>query len=196
MTRMIAFYYDFMSPYSYLAATQLPALAKRTAATVEFIPVDALSIMALVGNTPTTLRSRAKGIYATADLRRWAKRYGITFTPNAHFRNIDGKRLLAGAAVAAELGEIKAYNRVIFEAIWAKAAALANEAEISGILHDGGVSMIDSILRGLEKGLETIEANVRAAAAAGVFGVPSFLAEGQLFFGNDRLSFLEEALVG
>ena len=194
MSRPITFYFDFRSPYSYLASTQLPALAARTGSEVTYTPIDVLEVMKLVGNSPTTITSAVKGRYAGADLRRWAARYGAPFGRNPNIGAADAVGLLAGAAAAAALGEAPAYTTAVFTAAWAGTAPLAADAELAVVLADGGVKQVAAILAGREAGRATVAANVKAAAEAGVFGAPSFITGGELFFGNDRLDFLAEAL--
>src|SRR5258708_4962214 len=115
MRKIVKFYYDYFSPYSYLALTQLPRLLDRCGAGVEYGPIHVLTLMGVVGNRPTTIECKAKGVYARADLQRWARTYGVPFAANPNMRGIDGRRLLDGAAAAAALGEIEAYDRAVFE---------------------------------------------------------------------------------
>jgi 2-hydroxychromene-2-carboxylate isomerase len=84
----VQFYFDYRSPYSYLAQSQLGDLA------LEIHPFDVLDVMKRVNNTPTTITCAAKNRYAGADLGRWAARYGIPFAPNPQMRTLDGRRLL------------------------------------------------------------------------------------------------------
>jgi 2-hydroxychromene-2-carboxylate isomerase len=101
MRKIVTFYYDYFSPYSYLALTQLPRLLDRCGARVEYAPIHVLTLMGVVGNRPTTIECKAKGVYARADLQRWARMYGVPFAANPNMRGIDGRRLLDGAAAAA-----------------------------------------------------------------------------------------------
>jgi 2-hydroxychromene-2-carboxylate isomerase len=78
--------------------------------------------------------------------------------------------------------------------MWAKPAPTTDEVQFSQILKDGGVSQVKAILAGLAAGRAKIDANIEDAAKAGVFGAPSFVVDGELYFGNDRLIFLEQAL--
>jgi 2-hydroxychromene-2-carboxylate isomerase len=194
MARTIKFYFDFLSPYSYLALTQLDALTARTGSHIEFTPISVLAVMKLTDNSPTTILSKVKGAYAMADIARWVRRYGVPFGRDRSQRKIDDERLLAGAAIAGELGEIEAYTRAVFGAVWGDGPAIADDGVLAQVLGAGGVSQVDAVLAERERGAAIIEANGKAAAEAGVFGTPSFIVDGELFFGNDRLNFLEEAL--
>lgn len=194
MARTINFYYDFLSPYSYLAATQLPKLAQRTGASIAYKPIDALELMQRVGNAPTTLLCESKGRYARLDLGRWAARYGVPFSPNPNLRSIDGRALLLGAVVASSLGETRAYNQAIFQGIWVHQAAFADDTETLAILERAGFDHGEAVLTGRDQASESLNSFISEAVQAGVFGAPSFKLEEELFFGNDRLAFLEEAL--
>jgi 2-hydroxychromene-2-carboxylate isomerase len=188
------FYFDFASPYSYLASTQLKALAKRADANVEYVPISVLEVMKLVDNTPTTIISKAKGAYAMADIGRWVTRYQIPFSTDRAQRKVDNERLLAGAAIAVEAGEAAAYADAVYQGVWGAGPVLADDATLGEVLRKAGLGCIEAILAGRERGEAIIAANVKAAAETGVFGAPSFTVDGQLYFGNDRLGFLEEAL--
>jgi 2-hydroxychromene-2-carboxylate isomerase len=77
MSKQLEYFFDFRSPYSYLAHSQLTGLG------VEIIlrPMNVLTVMKSVGNTPTTIECAAKGRYARVDLARWAQRYGMPLQP-------------------------------------------------------------------------------------------------------------------
>jgi 2-hydroxychromene-2-carboxylate isomerase len=194
MSRLIEFHYDFLSPYSYLAFTRLPALAERWQAEIVYRPIEVLKVMAAVGNAPTTVLCPAKGRYATADLARWAQSYGVAFNRNPHHRRIDGGALLQGAVLATRDGRAAQYAGAIFKAMWVDQAAFADDAEIARILAEAGFPDGESLVANRREAQPELDALNAAAAAAGIFGVPSFTLNGELFFGNDRLDFLEAAL--
>jgi len=182
------FFYDFRSPYSYLASTQLSALPGE----FEWRPIDVLELMKQVGNVPTTVICKPKQAYARADLGRWAALYGAPLSPNPAMGEVDGPRLLRAALAAERLGQGEAAARRLFAAMWAGDAPLGTTQEVAASLADLGVT--PELIEAPERAAE-LEANVAAAVAAGVFGAPSFVTEGGLlFFGNDRLDFLRRAL--
>jgi 2-hydroxychromene-2-carboxylate isomerase len=92
MTRTIEFYFDFPSPYSYLAHTQLPKIAAEHGATVTYHPFRILELMTIVGNRPTTIECKNKGKYAGVDLQRWTKRYNVDFSRNPHSKVVRLRR--------------------------------------------------------------------------------------------------------
>jgi 2-hydroxychromene-2-carboxylate isomerase len=196
MARTVQFYFDFISPYSYLAFTQLPRLRQQYGVDIEYVPIGVLALMAEVGNRPTTVECAAKGRYARIDLARWSQAYRVAFTPNPHFRRIDSRALLDGAASAIELGEGEGYVRAVFDGVWVRQAVFADDTELGRLLETASVHQVAQILSRRSSAHVMVDNNVAAAVAAGVFGVPSFICGSELYFGNARLSFLEQALAG
>ena len=84
MPQQVDFFFDFVSPYTYLAQTQLPALKTRTGATFRLWPMHLLNLMKQVGNSPTTVLCANKMKYAGTDIGRWVSRYGVPFQFNPH----------------------------------------------------------------------------------------------------------------
>lgn len=194
MARTIKFYYDFLSPYSYLASLQLPAIAQRHDCTIEYMPISVLRLMEKVGNQPTTILCEAKLSYALQDLGRWAQKYQVAITPNPHLNTIDVEPLLLGAIAADDARLTEAYNKAVFEAYWVEQAAFRDLSELKSILENAKFPGAQELLE-LSSGLEDrLDANIASAVADGVFGVPSFVCNAGLFFGNDRLEFLEQEL--
>ncbi|MEM6581432.1 MAG: 2-hydroxychromene-2-carboxylate isomerase [Pseudomonadota bacterium] len=194
MARSIKFYYDFLSPYSYLASLQLPAIALRHDCTIDYLPISVLRLMEKVGNQPTTILCEAKLSYALQDLGRWAQKYEVAITPNPHLNTIDVEPLLRGAIAADDAGLTEAYNKAVFEAYWVEQAAFRDLSELKSILENAQFPGAQELLE-LSSGLEDrLHANIASAVADGVFGVPSFVCDSGLFFGNDRLDFLEQEL--
>ncbi|MBA4011366.1 MAG: 2-hydroxychromene-2-carboxylate isomerase [Phenylobacterium sp.] len=182
------FFFDFRSPYSYLASTQLDSLP----GTFDWRPFDVLELMKRVGNVPTSVICKPKQAYARQDLGRWAALYRAQLSPNPGMSGVDGPRLLHAALAARSLGHGEEAGRRLFRAMWAGDAPLATSDDVAALLADLGVTaaMIDAPERATE-----LEAGTAAAVEAGVFGAPSFVTEGGLlFFGNDRLDFLRRAL--
>src|SRR5437868_4561480 len=96
----IEFHFDYRSPYSYLAFTQLPGLG----AEVSLHPFDIRDLMKRVENVPTSVVCAPKNRYIRADLARWARRYGVDFTRHPQVTTIDGRRLLRATLAAGRRG--------------------------------------------------------------------------------------------
>jgi len=195
MTRAIEFYFDFPSPYSYLAHTQLPKIAAEHGATVTYHPFRILELMTIVGNRPTTIECKNKGKYAGVDLQRWTKRYNVAFSRNPHSKSFDYAELDRAVLVAIEDGRGAEYATAVFTAIWGKPVDLSRRAVLSEVLEKAGFNAPQLIQRASHAGIVAkLEAETRAAAERGVFGAPTMFVGQHMFFGNDRLDFVAEAL--
>jgi 2-hydroxychromene-2-carboxylate isomerase len=195
MTRTIEFYFDFPSPYSYLAHTQLPKIAAEHGATVTYHPFRILELMTIVSNRPTTIECKNKGKYAGVDLQRWTKRYNVDFSRNPHSKSFDYAELDRAALVAIGDGRGAEYVTAVFTAIWGKPVDLSQRAVLSEVLEKAGLNAPQLIQRASHAGIVAkLEAETKAAAERGVFGAPTMFVGQHMFFGNDRLDFVADAL--
>jgi 2-hydroxychromene-2-carboxylate isomerase len=186
----IDFHFDFRSPYSFLAFTQLAGLG----ATVHLKPMDVLAVMNIVGNVPTTIVCKAKNRYAHADLGRWSARLGVPLTPNPAMSAIDGRLLLRAALAAIDEGVGWQATDLLFKAMWRDPSDLS--AAGIGALFDGAGLAGGRIVAAAEHEASgaALDTASRAAADLGVFGAPTIAVGGDLYFGNDRLDFVRERL--
>lgn len=186
----VAFHFDYRSPYSYLAMTQIGDIE------LSLHPFDVIDVMNRVGNTPTTITCKVKGEYAGKDLARWTRRYGVPFSRNPAMRDINGQRLLRATLAIPDGPERRKAVEALFKAMWAEPAPLGRPAEIAALLESAGVAGAAALAERMDGDeLETaLDAANAVAAERGVFGSPSFFAGNEMFFGNDRLEFLREAL--
>ncbi|UVO38277.1 2-hydroxychromene-2-carboxylate isomerase [Bradyrhizobium arachidis] len=194
MTKQIEFYFDFGSPYSYLAQTQLKKLAADTQATIVYMPINVLDLMKATGNTPTTIECKAKRKYAKSDLQRWVKKYGVGWEPNQNFRHIDLNFLLRGAIAAIKLGVGAEFISKVFTGLYAQVLDLGNVEILKDFLKKNELPA-DRILELMaqEEISDELKARNKAAGEAGLFGTPTFRIGEEIYFGNDRLPFVEAA---
>jgi len=195
--KIVDLYFDFMSPFAYLAASQLPRLAAKYEGRARFDlhAIDLIAARFKAGNNgPFNRDQPAKMKALMMDLNRWAKRYGVPFV---FPKGLDTKRLNRGWIVAAARGRGDAFVQAAFDAVWGRGGDPAStelHAEVAracGLAPEELVTAIDSA--------EIVGAYDReneAAQARGVFGVPIFLVDEQIYWGNDRIEFLEEYLDG
>ena len=195
MTRTIDFYFDFPSPYAYLAHTQLPRIASEHGATVSYHPFRILELMKIVGNRPTTIECKNKGKYAGADLQRWTRRYKVDFARNPHSRSFDFAELGRGTLVAIEDGRGAEYVTAVFAAIWGKPEDLSQRSVLVDVLKRAGFDAQRLLERAsADTIVDQLEAETKAAAERGVFGAPTMFVGDEMYFGNDRFDFVVEAL--
>jgi 2-hydroxychromene-2-carboxylate isomerase len=197
MTRTVECFFDVGSPASYLAASQLPALAAAEGATLVWRPMLLGGVFKATGNASPVLVP-AKGRWMGADMARFARRYGVPFRFNPHFP-INTLTLMRGAA-GLQLRQpalFAAYVDAVFQALWVQPRNLGEPAEVAALVSALGLApeafmalVADSEVKA------ALVAHTEEAVARGVFGAPSFFVGGELFFGQDRLDFVREALAG
>ena len=193
MAQQVEFFFDYGSPFSYLADTQLAALERRTRATIVYRPMLLGAVLKETGNaSPITVP--AKGRYMGVELHRWAKRYGVPFAANKFFP-INTMRLMRGAVAAQHAECFAEYHRAIYPAFWVDSANLGEPEVIRAVLDKAGLNA-DLILTRIEEPdvKEQLRLNTEEAVRRGVFGAPTFFVGEEMFWGNDRLMFVEEAL--
>jgi 2-hydroxychromene-2-carboxylate isomerase len=193
MAKQVEFFFDYGSPFSYLADTQLEALAKRTGAQIVYRPVLLGAIFKETANS-SPISVPAKRTYVGIELQRWAERYGVPFQVNQHFP-FNTLRLMRGAIVAQQLGVFAAYHRVIFPAFWAEGTDLRDPAVFREVLSRRGLDA-DAIAAAIQEPAvkDRLRENTDEAVRRGAFGAPTFFVGEEMFWGNDRLDFVEEAL--
>jgi 2-hydroxychromene-2-carboxylate isomerase len=186
------FYYDIVCPYAYLASTQIEAMAARAGAEIEWVPVLLGGIFRAIGqeDVPARAMPPAKQHLNLLDMKRYADYYGVPLQlhPRHPLRSVEAMRLLHTVAGEARVALTKALYRAHF----------VENRDISdrAVLREyGDISRLDS-----PDIKDALRAATTAAVDDGAFGVPSFVVEQQgrrfLFWGQDRLFFVEKALGG
>jgi 2-hydroxychromene-2-carboxylate isomerase len=198
MQRTVAFYFGIGSRYSYLASTQIERLEADTGCRVLWRPVYGTDLMAARGMDPfrgTAPSGQYEAAYRTIDATRWARFYGVPYVEPAWAEH--PWRGYALAAVAAgRLGNGAAYSHALFAAIFADGSGPLDDAGLAGLARFAGLPG-DRLLADLADPQTEADHrhNIEAALAAGVFGVPSFVVDGEMFWGNDRLVLLRHHLL-
>jgi 2-hydroxychromene-2-carboxylate isomerase len=195
MNKSVEFLFDVGSPYSYLAYHQLPKIAEAQGAQIVWTPVLLGGIFQATGNkSPATVP--AKGAYMNVDLQRWAKAFGVRFQMNPDFP-INTLPLMRGAVAMQMRGEdeFHRYLHAVFSAMFEKPRNLNLPAEIGAVLAEAGFDPTQFMaLIGDQPVKDHLKDNTTSAVARGVFGAPTFFVGEDMFWGQDRLEFVEEAL--
>lgn len=187
----IDFYFDYRSPYSFLALSQV----RKMDVEIVFRPLELGDLMVRVGNVPTSLTCEAKGRYVMTDLGRWTAHYGVGLNRHPQASEIDASRLLRATLVAGQLGAMSKAVDTIFHAFWSVPAPLTTVTEIATLLSAAGFDAGE-----LERRMDSpatqalLEQATAEAASRGVFGVPTLFVGDEMFFGNDRLHFVQDHL--
>jgi len=195
MARTLEFYYDYGSPYSYLADTQVEAIAKRSGATLVRKPMLLGGVFKATGNaSPMTVELKSK--WSAFDMPMWAKHYGVPFARNPYFP-VNTLALMRGAAAAQIDGLFERYHPAIYKAMWVDGRNLNDIAEVAKVLTAAGLDAQRFGSRIQDQDVkDRLKATTDEAVARGVFGAPTSFVGDMMFFGNDRLPFVEMALKG
>lgn len=195
MTRTLEFYYDYGSPYSYLADTQVAAIAKRAGATLVRKPMLLGGVFKATGNSsPAALAQKSR--WSAFDMPMWARHYGVPFQRNPFFP-VNTLALMRGAAAAQIDGLFERYHPAIYKAMWVDGRNLNDIAEVAEVLTAAGLDARQFGTRIQDQDAkDRLKATTDEAVARGVFGAPTSFVGDMMFFGNDRLPFVEMALKG
>ena len=195
MSKTVEFLFDVGSPYTYLAYHQLPKLALAQEAEIIWTPVLLGGIFQATGNK-SPAEVPAKGRYSNVDLQRWAKAYGVTINMNPNFP-INTLVLMRGAVAMQMRGEesFHRYLRAIFSAMFEHPRNLNDPAEIGAVLAEAGFDPMQFMtLIGDQSVKDRLKDNTASAVARGAFGVPTFFVGEDMFWGQDRLQFVADAM--
>lgn len=193
MTGRVEFYYDYGSPAAYLAWTQMPALATRAGAELVRRPILLGGVFKATGNR-SPMSVAAKGTWMARDLARFAERYGVPFTINPNFI-VNTLAIMRGALVAANAGVLDRHDDAMFHAMWVEGRDMSDPAAIADVLSAAGLD-VETYRAGIQDDAikQALIAATTDAVDRGIFGTPSFFVDDELFFGQDRLDFVEAAL--
>ena len=193
--RRVEFFFDFGSPTSYLAYTQLPRIAMECRAEILWRPILLGGVFKATGNqSPVTIP--AKGKWMFGDMAQWARRYGVTLAMNPHFP-VNTLTLMRGATglQMREPDRFLRYVDTMFRAMWEKPCNLGDPAVLAATLQAAGFdpAAFMAVAGDVEVKAKLIAAT-EEAVARGVFGAPTMFVGRQMYFGQDRLEFVREAL--
>ena len=193
--KTVEFFFDFGSPTSYLAWTQLPGICAANGATLVYRPMLLGGVFQATGNaSPVTVP--AKGKYMLADLARFARRYGVPMQFNPHFP-INTLVLMRGAGgVQLRLPQrFDDYVTAMYRAMWVEARNMGDPTVVAEALARAGFDAQAMLgLTGDPEVKEGLRKNTEEAVRRGAFGAPTMFVGEQMFFGQDRLDFVRETL--
>ena len=184
--KSIDFYYDYGSPTAYLAWTQLKDLDKESYK-VKYCPVLLGGIFKATENkAPGLVIPKAK--WMMEDIKMHAEKYDVKFVMNDAFP-VNTLYLMRGAIFAQENNMLEKYNEAMFNAMWASNTNLSDPKNIIATLENYDFNSKDFLEAAEKQDIKDELKNLTAKAVElGLFGVPSFIVDGRLFFGQDRMS--------
>ena len=195
----VEFFYDLVSPYSYLAYGRAVEVCAERGAELMLRPMLLGALHNAVG-LQSPIEIKPKGRYQLKDIHRWAEYYGIPlrFPEPFPFRTL---KTMRAAVFCGEHGLLEPFTREAFALYWTEGGAPKGVEEAD---EDGPVSEVarrigldaEELLAGASapENKETLKAATAEAVERGAFGAPTFFVDGDMFWGNDRLHFVEAAL--
>lgn len=195
MSQAIEFYFDVGSPAAYLAWTQLPQIARAAGVEVEYRPMLLGGVFQATGNH-SPMDVPAKGQYLVDDLQRFARRYGVPFRQNPHFpiHTLTLMRMVLGLQLRDEPRMVPFVDAVV-RALWVDGLNLNDPATVDQVLRQAGFDPEHLLALAADPAVkDQLKVATQEAVARGVFGAPTFFVHGQMFWGQDRLDFVKEAL--
>ena len=197
MSQRIDYYFAPNSPWTYLGHERFVRLAREAAATVRVLPVDLGEVFPVSGGLPLPKRAPQRQAYRLVELRRFSQHLGLPLNLQPKYfpvRADDAARLIV--AVDRQDGADAALGLAgaVLAAVWVQERDIADEATLAALLQEQGLPA-GRLAQSQEPATQAFyQANTREAIEAGVFGSPSYVVDGEIFWGQDRLDFLARRL--
>lgn len=191
--KQIDFYFDFLSPFAYLARHRLVQIAEKHGVSVAYKPIDLAKAKLAIGNNgPTNRELPVKLAYLMTDLQRWAERYDI---PLQVVKNHNSRLLNIGTFFAKGGAEAGRYVEAAYRLTWGEGGAPDDEALHRRLAREMGWNETEFLAFLQSPEAATLyEESTQAAIAKHVFGVPMTMIGEDMWWGNDRLMFVDEYL--
>jgi 2-hydroxychromene-2-carboxylate isomerase len=198
MPAVVDYYFSVGSPWTYLGHTRFSALLARYGAKVNVKPVDYGRIFPVSGGLPLKQRAPQRQAYRLVELARWRDRLGVPLTLEPKFfpfaadaaaRTVIAADVVRGAAAAMQLAH------ALMRGCWAEERNLGDAEVIAAIVREQGLDpgALAEVAVAADAQAK-YELYTEEAIARGVFGAPSYVIDGEIFWGQDRLEFVDARL--
>ena len=190
MSRPVDYFFTPQSPWAYLGHARFVELLRASRRAVRVLPVDYGRIFPLSGGLPLGQRAPQRQAYRLQELARWKAFLGVPL--NTHPRYFPADATLAACVIAAAPADARlALAGDFMRAVWVEEANIADPATVAAIAARHGIA---DAAAAAARGRPVYEANTQEAVARQVFGAPTYAYGDELFWGQDRLDFLDRAL--
>lgn len=198
MGRTVDYYFAPQSPWAYLGHQRLADIVQRTGATVRVMPIDLGGrVFPISGGLPLGQRAPQRLAYRLVELQRFSHHLNVPLNLKPKYFPVggdDAARLIIAADIAQGAAAAMAIAGAILAACWAQDRNMADDKVLAELLSEQGLPAQLMDASRSQAVQERYEACTQAAIDAGVFGAPSYGVDGELFWGQDRLDFVERAL--
>ena len=196
MPPAIDYYFSMVSPWAFIGHDVFMGIARRHWLAVTYKPVALGNVFSQTGGLPLAQRHPARQRYRMLELQRWRDKRGLAF--NLHPKHWPFDAMLADRLIIAHVasgGDPDAFMRRAFTAIWEEERDLGDPLVIAELAEAEGLdstSLLEMAQGDVTEALYAL--NLENAVAVGVFGSPGYVLDGEVFWGQDRLELLEDAL--
>ena len=198
MRKIIDYYLTVTSPWSYLGDIRVREIAARCGATLQHRPVNAGQIFSKTGGLPLKDRSAERQAYRLRELARWSERLKIELNLEPRFfpasSELADKVIIATKNAGIDPGLL---TNAFMRTVWVEEEDIADPEVVKTVINAQGLDAVTLMAAAQQQ--ETarmLAAHTEEAISRGVFGVPSYVTARDLFWGQDRLEFLESSLAG
>lgn len=197
MSREVDYYFSLSSPWSYLGHGEFCDVVRKHGLTVRYKPVKLSELFAQTGGLPLAKRHPARQNYRMLDLQRWREKRQVPMQMHPKFWPFDAT--LADCTIVALAMAGSPVERVLpraFAGVFEENKDLCDERVLGALLTEAGVDAAETLQQAKSAATVSIYAdNGHTAIGSGVFGAPSYVLDGEVFWGQDRIGFLDSALV-
>ena len=194
MAEKLIDYFDSMSsPWTYLGHLRFMNLAHRFGLTIRHKPMDLLKVWSVSGGLPLKQRARQRQAYRHQELRRWSELLGLPCNLEPAHHPVADRRACYMVIAAMQRGlDWSALSNAILRAVWVEDRDIADHATLIAIANENSMDG-QALLAATEDTAVQAEyqSNTEEAIRIGVFGAPTYVFDGELFWGQDRLQLLE-----
>jgi 2-hydroxychromene-2-carboxylate isomerase len=198
VTHTIDYYFTPQSPWTYLGHARFAALAKSTGATVRVRPVDLGAVFPVSGGLPLGKRAPQRQAYRLVELARFSRQLDIPLNPTPKFFPVaadDAAKLIIAVDLHDGTDAAMKLCGAVFAAVWVQERNIADPKVLEALVGECALSAKRCEQSQSQTVQERYEDYTQQAIEAKVFGAPSYVIGGEIFWGQDRLDFVERALI-
>ena len=196
---MLEFFFDCSSPWTYLAFHNIQILAAELQEPIQWRPILVGGIFNSINPSVYAMRENpvpAKQAYMLKDLQDWSREAGLKIVMPPRIFPVNSVKAMRGCLWLAPKGQLPAFAKAGFEAYWAREDDVSQDAGLLAICHQLGIEGAE-FLAGIGQAAikEQLKANTEEVIARGGFGSPTIFVGDDMYFGNDRLSLVKQAIL-
>lgn len=197
MASVIDYYFAAQSPWAYLGHARLVEIAQAAGATIRVLPADFGKVFAVSGGLPLGKRAPQRQAYRLVELQRFADHLGVPIHVAPQFFPVagdDASRLIVAVDMADGPAAALRLTGAVLSAVWAGQRDIADAGVLAALLAQEGLPA-ERLAQSREQSAQDRYAqHTQSAIDADVFGAPSYCVDGEIFWGQDRLDFLQRRL--